>query len=59
MKKYTQNIGVYLIIIGTFTLLLTRISTFSVHNWMLLAGLLFIILGIVLHIRSIKKESRY
>ena len=59
MKKYTQNIGVYLIILGTFTLLLTRISTFSAHNWMLLTGLLFIVLGILLHIRSIKKDSRY
>ena len=59
MKKNIHNRGIYLIIIGTFTLLLTRISTFSAHNWMLLIGLLLIVLGIVLHIRSIKKDSLY
>ena len=59
MKKYTQNIGILLIIIGTFTLLITRISTFSAHNWLLLSGLLLIVAGIFLHIRSIKQDSRY
>ena len=31
----------------------------SAHNWLLISGLLLIIAGIWLHIRSIKRESKY
>ena len=59
MKKKATNWGLYLIIIGTLLLVLTRISILSTHNWLLVTGLLSIIVGIVLHIRSIKHESGY
>ena len=59
MKKKATNWGLYLIIIGTLVLVLTRISILSTHNWLLVTGLLSIIVGIVLHIRSIKHESGY
>ena len=59
MKKYTQNIGIILILIGACTLILTRLSTLSTHNWLLITGLLFIVAGIILHIRGIKRESKY
>jgi len=59
MKKLTPYIGLFLIIIGTIVLLLTRISTLSGHNSLLLTGLLCIVAGIVLHIRNIKHQSNY
>ena len=59
MKKKATNWGLYLIIIGTLLLVLTRISILSTYNWLLVTGLLSIIVGIVLHIRSIKHESGY
>ena len=59
MKKKATNLGLYLIIIGTLLLVLTRISILSTYNWLLVTGLLSIIVGIVLHIRSIKHESGY
>ena len=59
MKKKATNWGLYLIIIGTLLLVLTRISILSTYNWLLVTGLLCIIIGIVLHIRSIKHESGY
>ena len=59
MKKKATNWGIYLIIIGTLLLILTRISILSTYNWLLVTGLLSIIVGIVLHIRSIKHESGY
>ena len=59
MKKYAQNIGIFLIIIGTLILLSTRISHLSTYNSLLIAGLLCIVAGIFLHIRSIKQESRF
>ena len=59
MKKKATNWGLYLIIIGTLLLVLTRISILSTYNWLLVTGLLSIIVGIVLHIQSIKHESGY
>ncbi|MCH5306771.1 MAG: LPXTG cell wall anchor domain-containing protein [Prevotella sp.] len=59
MKKLTTYIGVLLIILGTLTLALTRLNSLSNSNWLLLLGLLFIIFGIVMHIRKIKHESNY
>ena len=59
MTKKATNWGLYLIITGTLVLVLTRISILSTHNWLLVTGLLCIIIGIVWHIRSIKKDSLY
>ena len=59
MKKMPPNIGLFLIITGTIVLIATRFSTLSTHNSLLLTGLLCIIAGIWLHIRSIKHESNY
>ena len=58
MKKYIPYLGIFLIIIGTITLILTRIDALSSYNTLLLGGLLLIVAGILLHIRSIKYESR-
>ncbi len=59
MKKLTPYSGLFLIIIGTIVLIMTRISTLSTHNSLLVAGLLCILSGIILHIRSIKHESNF
>lgn len=59
MKKFAPFLGLFLIIIGTLALVLTRLEQLSDLNTLLLAGLLFIILGIVLHIRSIKQQDNY
>jgi len=59
MKKKATNWGFYLIIIGTLALVLTRIKVLSTYNWLLVTGLVCIVIGIVLQIRSIKHESRY
>ena len=59
MKKLTHFIGILLIVIGTLVLIATRFSTLASHNWMLLSALCLIIAGIWLHIRSIKRDSRF
>ena len=59
MKKYTPFTGIFLIILGTTALIATRFSMFSNSNAVLLFGLLLIVAGIILHIRSIKHESNY
>ena len=59
MKKVKQYIGIYLIILGTLVLMLTRIDNLASMNTLLIAGLLLIVSGIVLHIRSIKGDSEY
>jgi len=59
MKTIKQYAGIILIVAGTFTLLLTRLQALSLNNTFLVIGLILIVTGIVIHIRSIKKESKY
>ena len=59
MKKIRDFAGLLLIILGTLMLVMTRIPALVSSNALLLTGLLLIVAGIWLHIRSIKKESRY
>lgn len=59
MKTIKQYAGIILIVSGTFTLLLTRLQALSLNNTLLVIGLILIVTGIVIHIRSIKKESKY
>ncbi|MBO6192443.1 MAG: hypothetical protein J6N98_08615 [Prevotella sp.] len=59
MNKLTPYSGLFLIIIGTIVLIMTRISALSTHNSLLVAGLLCILSGIILHIRSIKHENNF
>ena len=59
MKKLTPYIGLFLIIIGTLVLIVTRFSSLSSHNSLLVTGLLCIIAGIWFHIRCIKRESKF
>ncbi len=59
MKKYTRFISLIFIIIGTFTLMMTRLKSLIGNNTVLITGLFFIVLGIILHIYYIKNESKY
>ena len=59
MKKITQYAGVIVIVLGALTLAVTRIPSLVSSNALLLTGLLLIVAGIVLHIRSIKHDSLY
>ena len=59
MDKVKYYAGLFLIILGVLVLVLTRIASLSGNNILLLTGLLLIVAGIIVHIRSIKHESRY
>ncbi len=59
MKKLSPYIGLSFIILGTLVLAVTRISSLSSHNSLLIIGLLCIVAGIWLYIRHLKKESRF
>ena len=59
MKKIGRYLGIILIIIGTLVLVATRIPSLTGSNTMLLSGLLLIVAGIILHVRSIKHQSNF
>lgn len=56
MKKAKPFIGIILIVLGTLMLTATQLKALNGNNWLLLAGLLLIVAGILLHIRIIKGE---
>ena len=59
MKKVAPFIGIILIVLGALLLISTRWQLLANANWPLYTGLLLITIGIILHIRSIKRESHY
>ena len=59
MKKLTAYLSIILIIIGTIVLITTRFDILASSNYLLFGGLLFIMAGIVMHIKSIKQDSKF
>ena len=59
MQMIKHYAGLLLIVLGALALIMTRLESLDRSNTLLATGLLFIVAGIGLHIRSIKRESRY
>ena len=59
MKKLVPHAGLILIATGTVALMLTRLEQLSASNLLLGSGLLLIVAGILLHVWTIKRESKY
>ena len=60
MQMIKHYAGLLLIVLGALALIMTRLKALDSSNTLLATGgLLFIVAGIGLHIRSIKRESRY
>ena len=59
MQMVKHYAGLVLIVLGALALIMTRIHALAASNPLLATGLLLIVVGIGLHIRSIKRESRY
>ena len=56
IKSY---LGVALVLAGALLLIVSYLSGFTRYNLVLLTGLIIIILGVVLHIRSQKRDEKY
>ena len=59
MQMIKHYAGLLLIVLGALALIMTRLHALASSNALLATGLLLIVAGIGLHIRSIKHESRY
>ena len=51
--------GIALVVAGALLLIVAFVAGWTSSNWVLLGGLLLIIVGIILHIRTIKKTEKY
>ena len=56
LKSY---LGVALVLIGALLLIVGYVAGWTSSNLLLLAGLLLIIIGAVLHIKQQKKSEKY
>jgi membrane-bound ClpP family serine protease len=52
-------LGVALVLAGALLLLVSYLTGFTRYNLVLLTGLIFIVLGVVLHVRQQKKSEKY
>jgi hypothetical protein len=59
MEKISPFLDILFIITGTLVLISTRFGSLGSHNSLLFVGLLCIIAGIIMHIKSIKQDSRF
>ena len=59
MKWLKKHIGMGLIIVGVALLTTLHVLHLTFVNMLLLIPLSFILVGLFLHVRAIKKESRY
>ena len=59
MSGIRSYIGVALILVGALLLIVSKIVGWTSSNLVLLTGLVLIILGIILHVKSIKSAEKY
>lgn len=59
IQQLKHYIGLFLMILGTLALALTQTASLANSNTLLATGLLLIVAGILWHIHSIKRESKY
>lgn len=52
-------LGVALVLAGALLLLVSYLTGFTRYNLVLLTGLIFIVLGTVLHVRQQKRGEKY
>jgi membrane-bound ClpP family serine protease len=52
-------LGVALVLAGALLLLVSYLTGFTRYNLVLLTGLIFIVLGVVLHVRQQKRDEKY
>ena len=59
MNTLKHMMGVALIVVGALLLIVSYIAGWTSSNLVLLAGLLLIVSGVVVHIRHQKKGGKY
>ena len=59
MKFLVKHIGLGLIALGFLFLAALHLLHLNFINWLLLAALAIIVLGLVVHVWLLKRESRY
>jgi len=59
MRKMKTYAGLALVVAGAVLLVLAYLAGWTSSNWVLLAGLLLIAVGNILHVRLLKKAGKY
>jgi uncharacterized membrane protein len=59
MNKILNHIGLYTVYLGVMILVISVICGWSKYNIPLFLGILFICIGIILHVVIQKKQSKY
>jgi len=59
IKKYKRNIGLTMIYFGVSVLLLCFVCGWTKYNIVIFPILFLIIIGLILHVLIIKRESKY
>ena len=59
MREMKTYAGLALVVAGAVLLVLAYLAGWTSSNWVLLAGLLLIAVGNILHVRLLKKTGKY
>ncbi len=59
MSRYKDKLGLALVCLGVFLLAVSFAFGLTVHDWILFLSLLLIIIGVIVYVWMLKRQSKY
>lgn len=59
MRRYKDKLGLALVCLGVLLLAVSFAFGLTVHDWLLFLSLLLIVVGVIVFVWMLKRQSRY
>lgn len=59
MSRYKDKLGLALVCLGVLLLAVSFAFGLTVHDWILVVSLLLIIIGVIVYVWMLKRQSKY
>lgn len=59
MSRYKDKLGLALVFLGVLLLAVSFAFGLTVHDWILFLSLLLIIIGVIVYVWMLKRQSKY
>ena len=59
MSRYKDKLGLALVCLGVLLLAVSFAFVLTVHDWILFLSLLLIIIGVIVYVWMLKRQSKY
>ena len=59
MRRYKDKLGLAMVCLGVLLLAVSFVFGLTVHDWLLFLSLLLIVVGVIVYVWMLKRQSRY